>query len=226
LAKRELDRADKLLKRGVGTRRRYDQALSTLQVSVAEVDRLRQSLEEAETALSYTRIKAPVAGRVIDRLAEPGDTVAPGQPLLRLYDPTALRVEAAVRETLAVRLKVGDVLRVEVSALGDTMTGAIDEVVPFAEPGARTLLVKVLMPSDARLFAGLYARVAIPAGDRARLPLPAEAVTRIGQLAFVTVIENAGAARRMVTVGERLDDGRLDILGGLKPGERVVVGKP
>jgi len=225
LAKRELDRADELLKRGVGTRQRYDQALSTLQISEADVDRLRQSLNETETALSYTRIRAPAAGRVIDRLAEPGDTVAPGQPLLRLYDPAALRAEAPVRESLAVGLNVGDVLRVEVPALATTINGPIDEIVPFAEPGARTLLVKVSMPVDARLYAGLYARVAIPAGERVRLLVPATAVTRIGQLEFVTVIEETGAAQRMVTSGEPLDDGRLEILSGLEAGERVVPGR-
>jgi membrane fusion protein, multidrug efflux system len=224
LAKREFARADELLKRGIGTRQRYDQARSALRVGEAELDRLRQSLGEAEIALSYTRVRAPVAGRVIDRLAEPGDTVAPGQPLMRLYDPTALRVEIPVRESLAVRLKVGEALRVEVPALDETMTGPIDEIVPFAESGARTLLVKVRMPSDARLYAGLYARVAIPAGQRARILVPAKTVTRIGQLEFVTVIEATGAARRMVTSGERMDDGRLDILSGLKAGERVVVG--
>jgi membrane fusion protein, multidrug efflux system len=224
LAQRELDRADELLKRGIGTRQRYDQALSALQVGEAEVNGLRQSLDEAQTALSYTQIKAPVAGRVIDRLAEPGDTVAPGQPLLRLYDPAALRIEAPVRESLAVRLNVGDDLRIEVPALAETMTGPIDEIVPFAESGARTLLVKVRMPSDARLFAGLYARIAIPAGERARIPVPAEAVTRIGQLEFVTVIEDTGPAKRMVTSGERLEDGRLDILSGLSAGERIALG--
>ncbi len=225
LAKRELDRADELLKRGVGTRQRYDQALSTLQISEADTDRLEQSLSEAETALSYTQIRAPAAGRVVDRLAEPGDTVTPGQPLLRLYDPAALRAEAPVRESLAVGLNVGDALRVEVPALATIITGLIDEIVPFAEPGARTLLVKVGMPSDARLYAGLYTRVAIPAGERARLLVPATAVTRIGQLEFVTVAEEAGAARRMVTSGEPLDDGRLEILSGLKAGENIVMGR-
>lgn len=224
LAKSELDRANDLLKRGVGTRQRYDQALSNLQVAKAEVDRLRQSLGEAETALSYTKIRAPVAGRVIDRLAEPGDTVGPGQSLLRLYDPGALRIEAPVRESLAVRLKVGDRLRVEVPALGEVMNGPIDEIVPFAESGARTLLVKVRLPGNTKLFSGLYARVAIPAGKRLRLVVPAGAVTRIGQLEFVNVIEDIGAVRRMVTSAESLEDGRLNILSGLSDGERVVIG--
>jgi len=172
LAQSELDRADALLKRGTGTRQRYDRAHSTLKVSKAEVDRLKQSLSETQTALSYTQIVAPVAGRVIDRLAEPGDTVSPGQPLLRLYDPAALRVEAPVRESLAVHLSVGDTLRVEVSALDQTVMGPIDEIVPFADSGARTLLIKVRMPSNIRLYAGLFARIAIPAGDQERILIP------------------------------------------------------
>lgn len=226
LARQEFARADELLKRGVTTRQRYDQANSAVRVALAETNRLRQMLEEAETALSYTEIRAPVSGRVIDRLAEPGDTVSPGQTILRLYDPTALRVEAPVRETLAVNLKVGDSLTVEISAIGGTRTGTIDEIVPYAEPGARTLLVKVRLPNDPRLFAGMFARVAVPAGKTERLLIPAAAVTRIGQLEFTTVIEDGRALRRMVTTGGTADGGRIEVLSGLTAGERIATPAP
>jgi len=222
LARRELTRTEELFSSGVTTRLRYDQALSAFRVAEAEVDGLRQTVTESETALSYTQIRAPAAGRVIDRLAEPGDTTAPGQPLLRLYDPAVLRVEAPVRETLAVDLRVGDRLRVEISALQETVTGTIAEIVPYAEPGARTLLVKVRLPGDPRLFAGMFARIAVPAGERTRVLAPADAVTRIGQLEFVTVIEDGRTARRMVTTAGRTADGRLEILSGLKEGEQVM----
>jgi len=220
-ARQDLKRADQLLKEGVTTRQRYDEAFSEAQTAEAEVNRLTQSLDEAQTALSYTEIRAPVDGRVIDRLAEPGDTAVAGQALLRLYDPSTLRVDAPVRESLAVGLKVGDMLRVEISALQETVTGPIDEIVPFAEPGARTLLVKVRLESDPRLFAGMFARVAVPAGERVRLMVPSDAVSQIGQLEFVTVVEDGRAARRMVTTGGRADDGRVEILSGLKDGEIV-----
>ncbi len=223
LARKEFTRVEAPLKRGVTPRQRHDQSVSALRVAEAEVARLRQRLEEAETAVSYTEIKAPVSGRVVDRLAEPGDMVSPGQPILRLYDPTALRVEAPVRESLAIGLKIGDRLRVEVSALGQTMTGAIEEIVPYAEPGARTLLVKVRLPSDLRLFAGMFARVAVPVGDRIRLLVPAAAIARIGQLEYATVVVDGRASRRMVTTGRPMDDGRIEILSGLAEGERVIV---
>jgi RND family efflux transporter MFP subunit len=223
LARQEFERVEALLNRGVTTRQRFDQTVSALRIAEAEVARQRQSIGEAETAVSHTEIKAPAAGRVVDRLAEPGDTVSPGQPILRLYDPTALRVEAPVRESLAIGLKVGDSLRVEISALGQTMTGPIEEIVPYAEPGARTLLVKVRLPNDSRLFAGMFARIAVPAGSRARLLVPAAAIARIGQLEYATVVVEGRASRRMVTTGLATGDGRIEVLSGLAEGESVVV---
>lgn len=222
LARQELTRTEQLLERGVSTQQRFDQAVSNLRVAEAQVDRLKQDLNEAQTALSFTEIRAPVAGRVVDRLAEPGDTITPGQSLLRLYDPLALRVEAPVRESLALDLETGDVLQVDIPALQDTLSGRIDEIVPYAEPGARTLLVKVRLPSDARALAGMFARIAVPAGERARLLAPADAVKRIGQLEFVTVVRDGQMAQRMVTTGQPTNDARIEILSGLKEGERVM----
>ena len=221
LAKVELERAEDLLKRGVASRQRFDQATTALQVANADVDRLTRALDEAQTNLSHAEIRAPTAGRIIDRLAEAGDTVAPGQALLRLYDPSALRVESPVRETLAVKLTVGDRIDMKVSAIDQIVTGAIEEIVPYAEPGSRAMLVKTRLPDDRRLYAGMFARVAIPIGDKTRLVIPATAVERIGQLEFVTVLSAGAAARRMVTTGERLKDGRVEVLSGLKIGEHV-----
>jgi hypothetical protein len=160
---------------------------------------------------------------VIDRLAEPGDTAVPGRPLLRIYDPTLLRVEAPVRESLAVRLRVGDTLRVDVPALDAPVDGRIDEIVPFAERGARTLLVKVSLPrTDARLFAGMFARVAIPSDERRRLLVPKAAIERVGQLEFATVVSETGEIeRRLVTTGERSETGSVEVLSGLQRGEQV-----
>jgi RND family efflux transporter MFP subunit len=224
LAEAEMARVQPLFERGVVTRQRLDQATAELSAAKAGVDRLAQTVEAAETALSYTVIRAPVGGLVVDRLAEPGEMASPARPLLRIYDPAALRVEAPVRESLAVRLRVGQALPVEVPAAGAAFDGRIEEIVPFAEPGARTLLIKVGVPQDPRLYAGLFARIAIPAGARQRLSVPAEAVARVGQLDFVTVVDAQGRlARRLVTLGEAGADGRSEVLSGLAEGETVLL---
>jgi RND family efflux transporter MFP subunit len=225
LARTEYARASSLLEQGVGTRQRVDQTRAVRDAADARVQGLQQALEEARTALSFAQIRAPAGGRVIDRFAEPGDTAMPGRPLLRIYDPTLLRVEVPVRESLAVHLNVGQGLRVEIPALDKNVEGNIDEIVPFAERGARTLLVKVgLEHATERLFAGMFARVGIPAGERRRLLVPEAAVERVGQLEFVHVARDGEALeRRMVTTGETVGAGEIEVLSGLAAGEHVWV---
>jgi membrane fusion protein (multidrug efflux system) len=225
LATSEKDRYEKLFQRGVATKQRLDQAVAEYQSASADLDRIEQSLNEAETALSYTRISAPVSGLVVERLAEPGETASPGTPILRLYDPTALRVEVPVRESLAVKLHTGDSLDLQIPSVARHLDGRIAEIVPFAEPGARTLLVKVALPPDENIYAGLFAQAAIPAGTRTRLLVPRAAIDRIGQLDFATVVDSAGVPeRRPVTLGDYRTDGQAEVLSGLAAGERVLVG--
>ena len=80
---------------------------------------------------------------------------------------------------------------------------------------------QIRLPEDPRLFAGMFARVAVPAGERARLLVPADAVTRIGQLEFVTVVEGGRTERRLVTTAGLTTDDLLEVLSGLNEGEKV-----
>lgn len=224
LARSELNRVEQLFESNVVARQRLDQATADFTGAQADVDRLERALDAAETALAYTEIRAPVGGVVVDRLAEPGEMASPGRPLLRIYDPAALRVEVPVRESLAVRLATGQSLGIEVPARGVTLDGTIEEIVPFAEPGARTLLVRVGLPGDPQLYAGLFARVAIPAGQRERLLVPSPAISRVGQLDFVTTVgAERQLRRRFVTLGEPVADDRIEVLSGLTVGEAVLL---
>jgi RND family efflux transporter MFP subunit len=223
LARTELARIEKLVASDVASRQQLDRARSAFEVARADVQAAEQRSEEAGVARSYAEIRAPVTGRVVDRLAEPGDTAAPGVPLLRLYDPSALRLEAPVRETLAVRLDPGQPLSVHVEALDATFDGTIEEIVPFAEPGARTLLVKVRLPPHPDLVAGMFGRLEVPAGETRRLLVPRRAVSRTGQLEFATVVGPDGTLeRRLVTTGPERDEA-VEVLSGLRAGERVLL---
>ena len=96
-----------------------------------------QAVNEAGVMLSYGTIGAPKAGRIVDRLAEPGDTASPGKPLLVVYDATSMRLEAPVIESLAVKLSVGQQLKVRIDALDREFDGTVDEIVPL-KPGSPT----------------------------------------------------------------------------------------
>jgi RND family efflux transporter MFP subunit len=224
LARSERDRIRGLFDSNVASAQQLDRAVAGYQMAAAELERAEQGVADAKVAVSHSEIRSPVAGRVVDRLAEPGDTAAPGAPLLKVYDPGTMRLEAPVRESLATRLTPGEVLAVQIEAVGLSTRGEIDEIVPAAEPGSRTFLVKVRLPDEPRLFAGMFGRMAIPAGEGRRLVLDPAAVERIGQLEFVRVVDEKGLiSRRLVTTGPHTPGGGIEVLSGLAAGERVLL---
>lgn len=221
-AERNLLRARELRGRDLLAPADLDAARTRARALEADLAAARQAVAETRTALGYTRITAPISGRVVDRFAEPGDTVQPGQKILSLYNPASLRVEAWVREGLALALAEGQALAVEVPAAALTVTARIQERVPAADPGARAFQIKALLPGREGVLPGMYARVRIPAGTRERLLIPADRVREVGQLAVVWVATAQGAARRFVRLGARREDGRVEVLAGLEAGERLL----
>ena len=200
-----------------------DQKRTTHEVAVAELERAREALREAKVASSDATIKAPVSGVVVDRLAEPGDMAAPGRPLLDIYDPSALRLEAPVREMLAMQLSIGQALTVHVDSLDLELTGQVDEIVPEAESGSRSFLVKVGLPKHERLYSGMFGRLLIPAGERQRVCMPRAAVDSVGQLDFVNVLRDGRIERRLVKLGAHSEGGNVEVLSGVSPGDVVVL---
>ncbi len=223
-AKREFDRVKSLFEQSAVARSDYDRAQRSLTVAEADRRRAEEALKESMVMLSYTTIVAPKSGRLIDRLAEPGDLAQPGKPLLVLYDASSLRVEAPVPEALAMKLKVGEALRVRIDALDGEFESPIVEIVPQADAPSRSFLVKVSLPKRDDLYEGMVARLFIPAGERRHLCLAADAIVRMGQLEFVDVIrDDETLERRLVKTGRFGTPDRLEVLSGLAAGERVVL---
>ena len=202
-----------------------DQKTANLRVAEANLNHAKQAVSEAEVMLSYTTIHAPKAGMIVDRLAEEGDMARPGEPLLILYDPTTLRLEVPVMENLAVNLKAGDELDVQIDAMNNRRIKAvIDEIVPQAEAASRSFLVKVKLPRSKDLFEGMFGRLLIPTGTRRHLCIHTDAVQTIGQLQFVDVVSADGKLeRRFIKVGRFGDPEHREVLSGLQAGERVLL---
>lgn len=220
----DLERARRLVRDGVMSRSEFDQTEAAARIAEAELEQVRESLSRARINVGYATIASPVTGKVVDRLADPGDMAIPGTPLLSLYDPSALRIEVPVRESLVARLRIGDEIAVRIGDRAETVIATVDEIVPQAEPGSRTFLVKLGMPPREDVYAGMFGRILIPAGERERVLVPRAAIERIGQLEYATVVAADGSlSRRMVRVGRPTADGQYEVLSGLAAGERVVL---
>jgi len=221
-AQTHFDRVSALLKTNAISREQYDDAKAKLEVAQANLHHAEQALAEADVNLSYTVIRAPKSGTIVDRLAEEGDMARPGGPLLILYDPTSLRLEVPVMENLAGKIHPGDKLAVVIDATGQSVTATVDEIVPQAEAASRSFLVKAALPKSEGLFEGMFGRLLIPAGVRRHLCLATAAIERVGQLEMVDVVDSQGRLeRRAVKTGRLGMPGRVEVLSGLEAGERV-----
>ena len=88
------------------------------------------------------------------------------------------------------RLSRAQTLAVRIDALGLSIDGRVEEIVPQSEPGSRSVLVKVALAQRADLYPGMFGRLIIPAGQAHRLYVPEAAVQQVGQLTFVWVLGN------------------------------------
>lgn len=223
-AEKQFKRYESLIEQNAASQSEFDTAVRNLQVSIANEARAQQAVSEVEAQLSYTTIKAAKNGRIVDRLAEPGDVAQPGMPLLVLYDASSLRLEAPVMEHLAVNLSVGDELTVYIDALDRTFRARVDEIVPQADAPSRSFLVKASVPKSEDLYEGMFGRLQISAGERRHLCMPTEAILTIGQLEFVDVVLPDGTIeRRLIKSGQLGMPGRQEVLSGVEAGTKVIL---
>ena len=221
-ARQSLDRAEKLYEQKLVAAAVLDEARANHEALSADLASARQAAREAEIAISFTEIRSPIDGRVVERFAEPGDTASPGDKLLSLYNPLSMRVEASVRETLALPLELGQELEVEIPSSGDRLTARIEELVPAADPGSRSFMVKAQVDYTGRLLPGMYARMLVPAGTETLLLAPADRIVSYGQLNIVWVISNDRIDRRFIRIGREVRPGMLEVISGLEENELIL----
>ena len=200
-----------------------DKSKADYQSNIAQLTAAQQHLNQAKTTLSYATLRAPISGKVVDRFTEPGNTAQPGNKLLTLYNPLSLRVEAHVREQLAVKLTLGQSLKVILPATNTTLTGLVEEIVPAANTGSRTFLIKISLPYQETMLPGMYAQVLVPAGQVTKLLIPSSTVQHMGQLSFVSVLVDNTPQRRFVRIGNKDVNNMVSIISGLTEGEQVLI---
>ena len=219
----EYARSTKLFEQGWITRPRLDGAKATLASADA---RVRASGFQSNNAV----IVAPGPGRILARLAEPGQVVAAGTPVLVLGEESGgyvLRVPLTDRDLAAVRS--GAPATVRIAALGGAaLAGQIVELGGRAERTTGTFAAEVALPADVRLRAGQIGNVSIVAngtGTRIEVPPAAIFAPRAGE-AFVYVFDREAKRVRLrkVAIAEA-SDGATRVTGGLQPGEFVATSR-
>ncbi len=205
----------------------FEHTQTNLKTAEANLNRLQQAEKETEVNLSYAVIRSPFTGVVVDKLADAGDLAAPGKPLLTMYEPGRLWLEANVPEELVGRVHVGDAMTFRIDALDRELRGAVVQMIPSSDPSTRTVVARVRLNETKEVVPGMFGRLLIPVAPEGTLTVPAAAVIRAGQLTMVDVVDEGRIERRTVQLGRSIGV-RFEVLSGLAAGEAVVlrVGSP
>ena len=200
---------------------------AVLEAAQAQLDQAQAQLAALGNQASYATLRADVSGVVTAVLAERGQVVAAGSPVLQIAQDGARDVVFAVPEDKVAAIKLGSEVQVRVWSVPGTLKGLVREVAASADPITRTFAVKVAMPVKDDLALGSTVSV-LPSGlQHVGVPvikLPTSALRQEGQATAVWVLDAASMTVKSQTVQFATADGNdVVVAGGLQPGMQVVV---
>jgi len=201
-------------------------------VKLADIDAAKASLQEAISAVAIAQqalgdavVRSPIAGRVSERTAEPGQVISSATTLLHVVSLNTVFFEPAVAGSDLASIKVGQPVSLRVDTYPDqTFLGSVTKIYPQSSSETRTTSLRVTLPSsDGKLRPNMFAQgTIIVQTHRSITIVPIAAVITKADKQQVLVVEGGIAHVRNVAIGLSTDKGLSIEVQGLSPGASVI----
>jgi membrane fusion protein (multidrug efflux system) len=216
-AEQQLARVEQLKQRGFATRADYDARVAAAATARAQAQGVGADIGERV-------IRAPFSGWVSLRNISVGAIAGQGTEIATISDVSTIKLDFTVPETMLRVIRPGLPIEARSDAFPDQpFRGTIRTIDPVIDPQTRAVMVRALLPNPQRMLRpGMLLTVGIENAPRMALSVPELAVVGEGETRFVYTIDPQGRARRTpVRTGVRAG-GRVEIVEGLRPGQRVI----
>jgi len=222
-----LDRQTRMMQQGVGTER--DRLAAETKVAEVKAELSRVEADVAFVGMgsgASVVLRSPIAGMVISRKATVGMAVQKGSdPIVEIGNPSAVWIVADAFERDLPLVHEAARVRVQLSSLNKALDGRVTSIGSVVATGLRTAPVRISVDTGGiSLRPGMYGRVQIE-GAAKDLTVPTDAILiRDGKESVVYVQKDPLTyVRRTIVVGAHGDNGRVQIVSGISPGDKVVV---
>jgi multidrug efflux system membrane fusion protein len=192
----------------------------------SDLAQAKAALNQANLNLHDAYVRAPFSGILQTRTVQTGQYVQTGTVLATLVrrDPLLLRFKAPEREAGQIRIGMKALFKVrddprEFSARIVHVAAAADDVTRLV-----AVTAEVNDTKDQALRPGSFAEISVPVSSERKAPVIPQTSIRASERGFLAfVVEDGKAVERILTLGLRTSDGRVEVLDGLSPGETVVI---
>lgn len=199
-------------------------AKMTLEMRRAELIQANANLNSIRVLLDNTLVTAPFAGVITARHADPGAMAAPAAPVFRIEQNNPVKIIGSIIEKdidLVIAGKTGAIIQVD--SIHEVFNGMVDRIYPSIDSTSRTGKIEILLQNqDSRLRSGMFAKISLLIKTRENVPvISRDSLLRHDDNYFAFLIFEGKAVKRQVKVGI-IDENKVEILEGLKPGDTII----
>ncbi len=201
----------------------------------AQVAQAEASVQNLQSALAKTAIRAPFSGKVTEQDAKVGQIAVPNSPVISLISDTQFQVETYIPENDITKSTVGDSASVTLDAYGNSVNFpakvvAIDPAETVINGVASYKVTLQFAQNDDRIKSGMTANVSTnSATESANLIIPAQSVVNQNNESYVmlaTGVKNGNTAGAKLTLqkivtGKESSDGMIEVISGLNAGDQI-----
>ena len=226
IAQRQVDNNAALVRQGFISKTAADNSLASLNTAQANHRAAQAGIDVLRKSLADTVLRAPISGQVSQRLAQPGERVAPEARIVEIVDLSRLELEASISPADSVAVRVGQQALLRIEGVAQPVAATVARINPSAQAGSRSVLIYLTVAAQPGLRQGLFAQGQLAIETQRALAVPLNAVRTDKPLPYVQVVEGDRIAHRTVQTGVRGEiDGELWVaVQGVADGMRVLRG--
>ena len=226
IAQRQVDNNAALVRQGFISKTAADNSLASLNTAQANHRAAQAGIDVLRKSLADTVLRAPISGQVSQRLAQPGERVAPEARIVEIVDLSRLELEASISPADSVAVRVGQQALLRIEGVAQPVAATVARINPSAQAGSRSVLIYLTVAAQPGLRQGLFAQGQLATETQRALAVPLNAVRTDKPLPYVQVVEGDRIAHRTVQTGVRgqVDSELWVAVQGVADGARLLRG--
>ena len=201
VAQRQFDNNNALVNQGFISKTALEISIANLNGAKATYQAALAALEVTTKALEDCTVKAPLTGLISQRLAQPGERVAPDARIVEIVDLSQLEMEATLSATDAVTVKVGQEAKLLIEGSNQEVLAKVVRINPMTQAGSRSVLVYLRLQAHPLLRQGMFVQGNLGTKKVQAVVVPLESVRADKALPYVQILENGKVVHINVMMG-------------------------